>query len=741
MKRWIYVWTLLAALPLAAKAQSYKQVLAEKYFANMEYDKAAPMFDELAVTVTKGKSKTRDNNLLRRAAEVHLLISRYDRAAYWYEKLCATSDATDEDRMDYVKVLVMNQNYDEALQVMNTLYATNPDNALLKAYLEQKDFESRLKLDSAFFDVKKLRMNSGYGDFAPVLYQDKLVFASKRNSVTFMNGRYGWDGDNWVNLYIAKKDKHGNYSKSAKLFSKTFVSRYHNGPVTFSKDMKTAYITRDDLSKYYKEDNKNKLHLKLYISRLDESKGKNGTWSKPEEFQYNGKDYSVGHATVTEDGNTVYFVSDMPGGYGETDIWKTRWDGNSWSLPVNLGPKINTPGKEMFPFINHDEKLYFSSDGHVGLGGLDIYEASNITVDPVVENMGYPVNSSLDDFGLSLNASGDMGYFTSNRFTGKKKKNSEPVDNIYSVKISLPVFYMEGVVVDDMKQQPIDEAEVTITNLTTGEKNVVKTDDHGHYTLQLHRNSEYSITASKKDYHPMNEESVKTVNERTSKTFHTKILMDYEFITFTGTVYDQKTMEPLRNASVYIRNVYTGEDAGHLVTDDEGKVKTTLRKNGLYELSTKRNEYMGRLDSVSTEGMIGVAETSKNIGLTKFAKVGDVFVLNHIYYDLGKWSLRSESFTELDKLAGYLKDNPGIRIELSSHTDSRGSKSANQKLSQKRAQSCVDYLISVGIDKSRIIAKGYGETKLVNGCKDGVTCTEEEHQKNRRTEVKILSVN
>lgn len=708
--------------------QGLKRKMADQYFDAMEYYKAVSIYDELATTSVK--KNTNDETLFRRTANCYHWTHNFSRSAFWYSKLVDAAKANDEDVLSYIQVLMYNKNYTKAKEVLlssGDKFSSYPIYRELKVNL---DLMTDLMADSSEIKVFDVPVNSGYGEFSPTYYENGLLFVSKKWSHSFVNRKYGWDGDNFVNLYCAKYDKSGKVSKSRQRFDAIFSSKFHNGPICFDKTYKMAIITRDDLSKTSKGA---LVRLMLYISMKDDK----GKWSTPTPFTFNSKDYSVGHPALSSDGKTLYFASDMPGGFGDTDIWKSTWDGSSWSTPQNLGDKINTPGREMFPFIHSHGNMYFASDGHAGMGGLDLFVAFDLEKSPSVENLGYPANTNMDDFALILDENAENGYFSSNRIRSSKKKDQEATDYIYGIKLSIPEFNLNGVVVNVDTKEKMSNTDVKITNNKTNEVVTLQTDENGSFSYKLKSHTSYTIVAGKEKYDVVNDEDVSTEGIRLSKTFEVELGLTSQYLNFVGTVIDSKTRLPIINATFKLKSATTLEEK-EFTTDSKGQIATEVKKGDDFDIHASAHDYLAQNSNFTSKNVTNTT-IEKTIELTLFAKKGDVVKLEHIYYDLGKWDLRDEGKLELDKLADYLSENPGVTIELSSHTDSRNSASANQKLSQKRAESCVNYLVSKGISKTRMVAKGYGETKLVNKCKDKVTCTEEEHQQNRRTEVKILS--
>jgi peptidoglycan-associated lipoprotein len=336
----------------------------------------------------------------------------------------------------------------------------------------------------------------------------------------------------------------------------------------------------------------------------------------------------------------------MPGGLGGSDIYMTQKVNGVWGKPVNLGNSINTPYNELFPVIWKDTLLYFSSEGHKNFGGLDIFQSEHKNNSwSNAKNIGYPINTSFDDFGIAMNDSGTAGLFSSNR-----NVQNTTQDNIYSFTVNDLRFNLEGIAVEKLTQLPIADVRVELMNLKTHQKEYALTDSTGRFKFKLDPETDYSIVGSKDNYFT-NTEKVSTVGKKQSESMFVKLKLELERIV-----------------------------------------------------------------------------------------VNKPIVLENIYYDLDKYDIRPDAAAGLDKLVTIMNDNPGITIELSSHTDSRADDHYNDVLSQRRAEAAVNYIISHGISAGRIKPHGYGERQLVNECANGVACTEVQHQQNRRTEFKVISL-
>lgn len=493
------------------------------------------------------------------------------------------------------------------------------------------------------YEIKTVdKINTNQSDFGPAVYEGNLVFASDFNDNPGEGKEYGWTGRGFLNIMKSSPLENGDFWGSmgnSTEFGEKFNQEYHDGPAAFAADGKSIYFTRSFIGKAKREGIYKTNLLKIYFATRNGEK-----WGEITPFFLNSTDYSVGHPSLSADGKTLYFISDMPGGQGNTDIWMCKRENDSWGNPVNLGPAVNTTENEMFPTISEDNVLYFSSDGHAGYGALDIFKTTNANgqwTTPV--NLKEPFNSSYDDFAMAFLSGTRSGFFSSNRPGGAGN------DDIYTFRVrELPVLpsFISGFVKDKTNMQPIAGATVFLLNPTTGKVKIIKTGVDGMYKAQVENPAEYIVKA-----------------------------MMTSFIA------------------------------------DCIKFPITELKSG------------------------SVSMAPRDLLLDKLL-VNKTFRIDNIYYDFDKFNIREDAKPELDKLVRIMNEN-AISVELGSHTDCRGSIAYNDKLSQNRAESAVKYIISAGIDKSRITAKGYGEHQLVNKCADGVDCSPEDHQANRRTEFKV----
>ncbi len=571
-------------------------------------------------------------------ANAYRLVNDVPNAEKWFSKIVDLPESEPINMFYYAKLLMSQEKYKDAAFWFNKYLEKVPDDFVAEMLLVSCKSVNTFKKDTTLFTIKQAEIPEISTAFAQVPYGDGIMFTADK--ISFKNSTTAnWTGRSYLDIYFSQKDHNGKWL-SPMLLKGNVNGQYHEGPACFTKEGNVVYFTRSNYAKKkLAKSSKSENNLQLFRAELVGDK-----WTNVTSMPFNSDEYSCGHPSLSADDKTLYFISDMPGGAGGTDIYKTTFDGTNWSKPENLGNVINTSGNEMFPYIHSDGTFYFSSDAHNNLGGLDVFMSSYDGKKWLqVENLNYPLNTSKDDFAFVLNEDNKTGFVSSNRGEG---------DQIYEITKNEPTFILSGIVTQKGKPGVmIDSAVIEIQNLTDKTKETVLTNKSGFYKVKLKSKSEYLIKASKPMYFTITEpKNVCMIGKKISENFTANF----------------------------------------------------------------------ELDQIIIEKPI---------------------VLENIYYDLDKWFIRPDAAKELDRLVQLMNDNPTLSIELSSHTDSRAGDQYNLVLSDKRAKAAVEYVSSRGIDKNRMRWKGYGESKLVNHCKNDVVCTEEEHQQNRRTEFKAIKVN
>ncbi len=658
---------------------------ADKAFENMQYKEASRLY---ADAFDKGDNS---KELLQKAADSYYLNSDMYSASIWYEKLFLQHKEEEVDSRYAFRFIhsLKGSNQLEKAKILIGYFADS--NVLNPIEVEQlkKDYQftvDEILAEEPSFKVYKLKINTPFSDFGPMFYRDKVVFASARDTMNAHTREYHWNEQSFLDLFIAEHpvERKTKIKDSVEVtrgyrhlgldnvqsFSGTLNTKYHEAAAAFSPDEQTIYFTRNnyqaDEGKNLERDTAGINNLKLYratikTDTLDLTKERE--WSDIVELPFNSVDYSVGHPSVSKDGSTLYFVSDMPGTLGATDIFKVSINGDgTYGTPENLGPEINTAGREMFPYVTED-KLYFSSDGHIGLGSLDVFEVLMLEEGGYSEphNLGQPLNSDLDDFGFIINEETQEGYFSSNREGGQGD------DDIYSFKreIIIPlvpcVQMAKGTVINRINKKPIANAKVELFDADGKVLEELMTGEDGSFTFvtPLSCETPYAARASKPKYGEDRKEFV------TATELGLELAMDLDLGLEVDPIID-------------------------LIYDDNGVKKFRIR---------------------------------------------------NLNFDLNKHNIRPDAAAELNKIYEVMNEYPSIVIKIESHTDSRGSDAYNEALSDRRAKSTRDYLISRGISSERIeSAIGYGENRLLNECSSGVKCSNEKHDINRRSEFIITKM-
>lgn len=714
MRKITHTILFIGALLLTFSLNAQQLERANKHFESFSYQEAVELYEII------WQKDSSNNFLTRRLAESYRLINNSEKAEYWYAKLLAKSKAEKDDYLNYARALQSNRKYAKAEKYLTKYLKNSKD---LDARLLNSDAIKLLMNDSLRYKVKPVLANSEESDFGVAFYKDEVVFSSAREKASIIKRNHKWNNQNFLRLYKSQVGADGNLVDPI-LFSKEVTSNYHDGPVCFSSDGLEMYLTRN----YISQSNKAKRNKDGVVSiKLYYSKKKGDSWSTPKLLSVNDKAYSTGHPSLSKDGKSLYFISDRPGGFGGTDLYVSKKSKSGWGKPVNLGNAINTSENEMFPFVDESNQLFFASKGHVGLGGLDLFSIDlNDSVDKP-ENLAYPINSSKDDFGLIVKKG--SGYFASNR------KKGESYDDIYH--FSLLIRSIHGQVFNSETKEILGNTKVSLIDKSGKPIETVETDENGSFYFEISKIDNYQVRSEKQYYFDGEEAIPASELDQNAKLEKVIYQTPDHILSLKGVVVFKEDRTPVENVNITIKNRLNSELI-QLQSDDLGKFSCDILRNMDYTIEYQKEGYLSKSRRVQTSNIKG-NEVFVEDELDK-VQVGKVFVLDNIFYDLNKSDIREDAAIELDKLVLVMTENPNLKIELSSHTDSRGSDPYNMALSSRRAKEAVEYIVSKGISPDRMKAKGYGETKLINKCSNGVDCSKEEHQANRRTEVKILAM-
>ncbi len=624
----------------------------------------------------------------------------------------------------YAEALMQNQKYGEALTWLKKYQAAVPSDDRAARLIAGIDQIPTYKTFEEVYKITKININTNASEISPIVFNGGIVFASNRDEVGWVKKTHRWNNLPFYHLYHAKGQA-ASFQKPTH-FANELKTKLHDGPVSFSKIGTQIYFTRNNMEDgKVRKDAHRITRLKIFYSNFS-----SGEWGIEVPFAYNSDTYSCAHPSLSVDGQWLYFASDMPGGKGGMDIWKCRWNGMQWESPINLGDQVNTKGNEVFPHIGVDGNLYFSSDGQPGLGGLDIYSIKDNGSDKP-QNLGIPMNSASDDFGFCLGSSSDNGYFTTNR--GNNYNND---DIYYFIKKCVNV---EVLVRDEATGVLLPNTQITVIE-NGQEKQTMLTDSSAKFTACLNPLRNYEFIAKRANY--TDSKSVISNTEMAEAAVQNglkrvDVVLKKNIVNLHGRVMNKDTKETKSNQLVTLYN-QTTQAQEVTYTDSVGNYAfDNLLLDCEYEVRTSFKDCGEAVNRFNTHNVQGVMDINSNLEL--LCK-GAIIQIENIYYDYNKSDIRSDAAMELDKVVDLLNQNPTMKIELRSHTDARGKDSYNMKLSESRAKAAVSYMISKGIDPMRLVAKGYGETQLLNGCKNDVECTEEEHGVNRRTEFKILEM-
>jgi len=457
----------------------------EEYFDKMWYAESARIFD-IVLEKTEAKHTL---PLLSKAGDSHYYIGNLEKSYKWYNEIYQRyeNQMQEETFFKYTQTLKGTGKYRRAAALTKILRQKRDE-----PLNELKKIDNNTWKGAYTVKIKNLGINSPYSDFSPMFHNGSdIVYSSAKDSSILTTRKYRWTNQPFLDLYVSKRKNEEGDLSSPKKFSKNINTKYHEASLAFSPDQKTIYFTRNNYGKRLRRGKNGINHLKIYQSRFV-----GGEWTKAEELPFNSEDYSTGHPAVSKDGTKMYFVSDRPGGFGETDIYMVDiYENGTFSEPQNLGRTINTEAKEMFPYIT-ENVLYFSSNRPLGFGGLDVYKSEGADGQfSVGVNLGQPINSNRDDFSYIINDKGVQGYFASNRKGGKGD------DDIYSFAYTLNSNTISGSVADLTTRQPISNATISLTGKDGSILNTTVADSTGNYTFKyLNPTTDYRVVAKKEGY-------------------------------------------------------------------------------------------------------------------------------------------------------------------------------------------------------------------------------------------------
>ena len=714
----IFIFLFLFCASITSNAQAFKEDYAKSLSAQFKFVEAYPVWADLSDNFVK-KQKG-DWSYLRMTTEAAYNSEQYKNALHWNSLLTRSNQALVADWTLHFELLRLNNMHSLLVASVDSALALIPAEASIIEWKRQAPTMVSYLKDTSEFEVKDFRNVSKGEEFAAVPYEKGLVFVTSEFNTGFLARKDTWTGQNYYELSFIKdaNTPYESYSaldklKNNDIWNEIEHTHSHDGPISFNKDFSQALLTRNF------EELDTIARVKYSRLKLSLFKKENGKWKEDETFNFNDKHFSTGHGVFDVNGNVI-FASDRPGGLGGSDLYKVSFADGKWSAPSNLGINVNTASDELFPFVDSNGTLYFSSKGWIGLGGLDVFSANTAGIPT---HIGIPINTSSDDFAFFLDAETGTGYLSSNRNSNK--------DQIF--KISTPVYDIElEILLTACDKKPIENATIEIKNKLNNTTTSQTTDKEGKVKLKPRLKDQFEISYAGNELYTASK--IESFNATAEGKFNVGLSSNYLKSTQTVTVVDENG-KPLVGSLIQIKSTDNTVKKANVTQDGSYSWSRTNTESILTEINCNAMNYNDQ--SIKLSGID--CNAPQNYRITMRTMSDENFVkLDLILYDFDKYFLRQASEKELDKLVQYMKERPELIVELSSHTDCRGTNSYNEVLSQNRAQSCVNYIIKKGISKDRIIAKGYGENQLTNKCSDGVNCTEEAHQANRRTELRFV---
>ncbi|MEX0287741.1 MAG: OmpA family protein [Flavobacteriaceae bacterium] len=641
-KRILLLLALIATIMVDSVAQERLVTKGNEKYQNYSFSPAIDIYQRV---IDKGYVSA---DLLQKLGNAYYFNANYEKATEIYKQLVDGygSEVGPEYFFRYSQSLRTLGNYQEADELMAKFTAMTSDDGRASRFRTERDYMEEIAKNSGRYDIAEFEYNSKYSEFAPSLYKQGLLFSSDRDTGNLARYRHTWNSKDFLDLYKVNIDS---ASQNTVVKLDNVNSRLHESTSVTTKDGDTLYFTRNNFKdgKYIKDEN-GVVRLKIFRATLVD-----GEWTNLEDLPFNSDSYSVAHPSLSKDGKILYVASDMPGTKGQSDIFKIAVNSDgSFGTPENMGETINTEARETFPFVTSEDILYFSSDGHPGLGGLDVFatKIANQRYNRSVLNVGEPVNGKMDDFTFVFVEETRKGYFASNRRGGMG------ADDIYSFLETRPLVF----------------------------------------------------------------ECVQQI---------------------TGTVRDKISNELLIGATVKIIDE-NNEEILSGITDSDGKFELTLDCNqgnfvrAMMQGYVPAEEYLTKSDGKPRVIDFYLEREKVTAGFGD--DLAKLLQLSTIYFDFDKYNIRPDAEVEIQKVIAAMEKYPSLKIKANSHTDSRGRDNYNLWLSQKRAESTVNYMISKGISADRLEGEGFGETKLVNQCSNGVRCSKIDHELNRRSEFIIV---
>lgn len=695
MKRIFLLLTIIFSFQnTSAQSQDLKR--ANAYFERTFYSEAIPLYEEIIKDECTFE-------IVRNLADSYYYTNDLKNAERWYRFLIKNYEKSidEEYYFRYVQALKAVGEYEEANSISRIRLELSGNTNEIADFDKQVIILENIQALGNRFQIKNLPINTKNSDFGAVKNGTNLIYSSPKKDSKV----YKWNNENYLDLYsipIQNLQKGDSVSVS---FSNSINTKMHESNAVFTKDGKKMYFTRNNFKEGKKGKDKNKVsHLQIFSAELE-----NGEWKNIKSLPFNSDDFSTEHPVLSEDEQTLYFASDMPGSLGSFDIFSVDINEGSFGTPKNLGPNINTKYKEQFPFISKDGKLYFSSNGHLGFGSLDVFvsENKNGAFEEAI-NVGFPINSGYDDFAFTIDTDTKEGYFSSNRLEGKGNDDIYQINEIKPLVIEDCKQLISGIITDENTKLPLENALVVMQDINKTEVQRMVTLADGKFVFTANCETSYTILASKEKY---------TDNSRSLKLF--------------------KERNKNNDASMALKSLEEIKKEQEIVAQEKKKEEEIAKQKAKEVAEAKKKDDDRIAETKKKEKIENLLASEKDVVRDKDRLL---IKTEPIYFDYDLWYIRKESKPILNKVIALMKKYPDMVVEIGSHTDVRGNNKYNLDLSGKRAASTREYFIEQGIPTDRISSRGYGETVPIVRCVPDDSCNEEQHELNRRSEFVIKNL-
>ncbi|MUH35628.1 flagellar motor protein MotB [Zobellia amurskyensis] len=711
MKKILFIWFILGLTLPTYGQQELKR--ADTYFERAYYSDAIPLYEQLL-------PRNKSSKLIKNLADSYYHTFDMKAAARWYGYLISNYGANVDESYHFK----LNQSlksigeYEKAKKVLVDFYTEQGQNDKTIQIENNYTYIENVGAIGERFNIENLNINTSTSEFGAARIDSNLVYSASRKRSSGLPKLYRWNNENYLDLYTHPILKITLGDSLSTPLSTVINSKMHEGTFAITKDRKTIYFTRN--SKKKTEDDKIS-NLKIYRAEFVD-----GEWKNIITLPFNSDDFSTEHPALSPDETKLYFSSDREGGFGSFDLYSvTIQKDGFFGTPINLGKTINTDKKEQFPFLDNQGNLYFASNGHPGFGLLDIFISKENNGDfGKPDNLGLPVNSGYDDFSLSLDHNGNTGYFSSNRPGGKGS------DDIYSFSETKPLLiedckqFIAGVLTDKTTKLPLANASIELLDANGNRIETITTSTDASFKFQIECSQEYLIKAYKEGYEDNSKSVISDTERNATKDGSLTLFSIEEREAQKAKELLAKKEEAEKLALVAIAKQKEQEKVAEINRIKKEK-EVAVKKKATQE--KEERERLKKIDGIIAKEDAIVRENQRIIIRTE-----------EIHFDYSLWYVRREARERLAKVVAIMKQNPGMVIEIGTHTDIRGTSEFNRNLSQKRADSAKEFMVKNGIAKERVIAKGYGESQPIVKCETVESCTEEDHEWNRRCELIVV---